>query len=193
VVTSVLILLRYKNKVEVLSYTRTTDGCSGNLHKLVWNVGQSAHYQIDKYLWNVVRTQYCDAEMVLKFLSVEVNGWTMRTLKGDRCEADGAKIWSGYSSSRIVDAKSWCIVFFLVFWVFHLFAGLYLIFALQSNWTAKLVMEPVHSCFWWVLEWKCGSRSWGLVGVADLVKVGEDWAGTYNKGMLVFDWGQGVQ
>ncbi len=142
--------LVYKKKVEVLSYTRTTDNYFNNLEKLVWNVGQLTHYQIDKYLWNVVRTRYCDAEMVLKFLFVDVNGWTVRTLKSNKCEANDAKIQSGYSSSRIVDAKSWCIcVIFCVLGVFHLFVELYLIFVFQSNWIVKfvLVMEWVHSFF----------------------------------------------
>jgi hypothetical protein len=71
---------------------------------------------------------------------------------------------------------------FYVLGVFCLFASLlYLIFALQLSWTTKLVMEQVHSWFWWFLEWKCGSQNWGLVGVAHLVKVGENGVRTITR------------
>jgi hypothetical protein len=45
----------------------------------------------------------CDAEMVFKFLFVDVNGWTVWTLKSDGCGAKGAKVRDNYTSSRIVN------------------------------------------------------------------------------------------
>jgi len=115
--------------------------------------------------------------------SVDVNAWIVKTLKGNGWEAWGAKIRNGYSSSKNLDVESWCVVFFFVFWVyFCLFADLWcLIFVLQSSW------EMLNWCWWWsgfvvavggVLEWKCGSRSWTLVGATNLVKMGEDWTRT---------------
>jgi hypothetical protein len=48
------------------------------------------------------------------------------------------KVWRGYTSSRIMDAKSWCVfVFFCVLGVFCLIAGLlYMISALQLSCTS---------------------------------------------------------
>ncbi len=57
----------------------------------------------------------CDAEMVLKFLFVDVNGWTVWTLKSDGCGAKGAKLRGSYTSSRIVDAKVDVLGSFLCF------------------------------------------------------------------------------
>jgi hypothetical protein len=86
----------------------------------------------------------CDAEMVLKFLFVDVNGWTVWTLKSDGCGAKGAKLLGSYTSSRIVDAESWCTGFFSMFWVRFLCLQVYCIWFLLFSWA-----ELLSWCWWW--------------------------------------------